>query len=114
MTSIQKFIEKAFAGGWRPEDREFSLIGFYERYFDYRLRSRATGRPYAIRSMTYEAVVLDPKVWQAVAKVEEWYDGPYGPEWLHHMRKMIDAVTEGKTLEEYVQFVLDKAQSTKG
>jgi hypothetical protein len=113
MTYIQHFIEKAFAGGWQPEEREFSLIGFYERHFDYRLRGSRTGRPYAIRSMVYEAVLLDPHVWQAVAKVEKWYDGPYGPEWLYYMHKMIDALAEGKTLEAYVQFVLEKAQSTK-
>jgi hypothetical protein len=38
--------------------------------------------------------------------VEHWYEGRYGPEWLHHMRKMIDALAEGRTLEAYIQSVL--------
>jgi len=114
MTYMQRFIEKAFTGGWQPEHRECSISGFYERHFDYRLRSSATGRPYAIRSMVYEAVLLDPHVWQAVAKVERWYDGPYGPEWLHHMHKMIDALAAGTTLEAYLQGVLEKPHRPTG
>ena len=31
-----------------------------------------------------------------------------GPEWLYHMRKMIDALAEGHTLEAYIQSVLEK------
>src|SRR5207253_5080792 len=31
----------------------------------------------------------------------KWYEGRYGPEWLHHMRTMIDALAEGHTLEAY-------------
>jgi hypothetical protein len=37
--------------------------------------------------------------------VEHWYEGRYGPEWLHHMHKMIDALAEGHTLETYIQSV---------
>ena len=111
MTPIQKFIEKAIAGGWRPEDREFSIIGFYGRHFEYQLRGIVAGRPSAIRMMIYEAVLLDPKAWQAVGKVAKWYEGYYGPEWLHHMHKMIDALAEGQTLEAYIQSVLEKAHN---
>ena len=111
MTSIQQFIEKAIIGGWRSEVQEFSIIGFYERHFEYQHRSIAADRPSAIRMMVYEAVLLDPKAWQAVGRVERWYEGYYGPEWLHHMRKMIDALAEGQTLEAYVQSVLKKVQS---
>jgi hypothetical protein len=113
MTSIQRFIEKAIVGGWRSADREFSIIGFYERHFEYQLRSIGAGRPAAVRMMAYEAVLLDPKAWQAVAKVERWYDGYYGPEWLHYMHKMIDALAEGQTLESYVQSVLEKAPNAQ-
>jgi hypothetical protein len=111
MTSIQHFIEIALAGGWRPEARELSITGFYERYFEYQLQSIVAGRPAAIRMMVYETVLLNPKVWQAVGKVEKWYEGYYGPEWLHHMHKMIDALVEGQTLEAYVQSVLKKTHS---
>ena len=37
---------------------------------------------------------------------EKWYEGHYGPEWLHHMRTMIDALAEGHTLEAYIQSIL--------
>ena len=109
MTSIQHFIEKAIAGGWRPERQDFAPIAFHTRSFEYQLRQPATGKLLGFRHLAYEAMLLDPGVWQAVATVERWYDGPYGPEWLHHMHKMIDALTDGKTLEQYVQSVLEKS-----
>jgi hypothetical protein len=113
MTFIQQFIEKALVGGWQPTDRAFNIIGFYERHFEYQLRSLLPERPAAIRIMVYEAVLLNPKVWQAVGKVEHWYEGRYGPEWLHHMRTMIDALAEGHTLEAYIQSVLAKSHTKK-
>jgi hypothetical protein len=112
MTSIQQFIEKALLGGWRPEEREIILRGFYEHCFEYRPRSSVTGHGTGVPiQLRYEVVFLDPAAWQAVAKVEHWYEGYYGPEWRHYMHKMIDALAEGHTLEEYVQFVFDKAPS---
>jgi hypothetical protein len=115
MTFIQQFIEKALVGGWQPADRDFRIIiiGFYERHFEYQLQSVLQGRSSAVRMMAYEAVLLDPKVWQAVGKAEQWYEGHYGPEWLHHMRTMIDALVEGHTLEAYVQSVLAKSHTKK-
>ena len=115
MTFIQQFIEKALVGGWQPAGRDFSVIGFYERHFEYQLQSVLQGRSSAIQMMVYEAVLLNPKVWQAVGKAEKWYEGRYGPEWLHHMHKMIDALAEGHTLEAYIQSVLAKSHArTKG
>jgi len=111
MTFIQQFIEKAFVGGWQPLDRDCRILGFYEHYFEYQPRSTLHGRSSSIRMMAYEAVLLNPKVWQAVGKVEKWYDGHYGPEWLHHMHKMIDALAEGQTLEAYIQSVLQKSHT---
>jgi hypothetical protein len=111
MTFIQQFIEKAFMGGWQPLDRDCRILGFYEHYFEYQPRSTLQGRSSALRMMVYEAVLLNPKVWQAVGKVEQWYEGRYGPEWLHHMHKMIDALAEGHTLEAYIQSVLEKSHT---
>src|SRR4030095_1290029 len=71
MTFIQQFIEKAFVGGWQPLDRDFRIIGFYERYFEYQPLSTLPGRSSAIRVMVYEAALLNPKVWQAVGRVEQ-------------------------------------------
>jgi len=113
MTFIQQFIEKALVGGWQPAGRDFSVIGFYERHFEYQLQSVLQGRSSAIQMMVYEAVLLNPKVWQAVGKAEQWYEGRYGPEWLHHMRTMIDALAEGHTLEAYIQSVLAKSYTKK-
>jgi hypothetical protein len=110
MTFIQQFIEKAFVGGWQPSDRPFRIVGFFERHFEYEPQS-IQGRPSVIRMMVYEAVLLNPKVWQAVGKVEHWYEGRYGPEWLHHMRTMIDALADGHTLEAYIQSVLAKSRT---
>jgi hypothetical protein len=111
MTFIQQFIEKAFVGGWQPGDRDFHLIGFSEHSFEYQPLSTHQGRASSIRMMVYEAVLLNPKVWQAVGKVEHWYEGHYGPEWLHHMHKMIDALAAGHTLEAYIQSVLEKSHT---
>ena len=111
MTFIQQFIEKAFVGGLQPLDHDCRIMGFYEHYFEYQPRSTLPGRSSAIWVMVYEAVLLNPKVWQAVGKVEHWYEGRYGPEWLHHMRKMIDALAAGQTLEAYVRSVLEKSHT---
>jgi hypothetical protein len=111
MTFMQQFIEKALVGGWQPTDRDFSIIGFYERHFEYQLRNISPGQRSVPRMLVYEAVLLNPKVWQAVGKVEQWYEGRYGPEWLHHMRTMIDALAEGHTLEAYIQSVLAKSHA---
>jgi hypothetical protein len=61
--------------------------------------------------MAYATVLLNPEVWQAVGRVEHWYEGHYGPEWLHYMRQMIDALAEGQTLEAYLQSVLEKSHT---
>jgi hypothetical protein len=113
MTSMQQFIEKAILGGWQPDPRRFSIRGFYERHFEYELRGSSPGRAPTIRYMVYEMILLDPKAWQAVGKVEKGYEGYYGPEWRHHMHKMIDALAEGCPLEAYVQSVLNKAQNVR-
>jgi hypothetical protein len=110
MTYIQKFIERALAGGWSPGARAIIVRGFSETYFEYRPRSSITGHGTGVPiQLRYEVVLLDPEAWQAVGKVERWYEGYYGPEWLHHMHKMIDALAEGHTLEAYIQSVLEKA-----
>jgi hypothetical protein len=55
MTSIQQFIEEALVGGWQPANGAFSIIGFYERHFEYQCQSILPGRPAAIRYMAYES-----------------------------------------------------------
>ena len=45
MTFIQQFIEKAFVGGWQPADRDFRIIGFFERHFEYQLKAFSKDDP---------------------------------------------------------------------
>ena len=96
--TIPEFIKKAIEGGWE-------------------------GKSTAIHKM-----VLDPLAWQAVGKVEGWelyscsdcYQSDEGftfdecPKclgergrvemvtWLVNMHRMIDALAEGKTIEEFI------------
>lgn len=62
------------------------------------------------------SLVLNPKVWQAVGKVEGWGLVPDAvhalaysmgkdipnQKWLWNMHRMIDALAEGKTIEEFI------------
>jgi hypothetical protein len=76
----------------------------------------------AWESQTYlYLLVLDSKAWEAVGKVEGWdesfggkatqdLDGVYRvapedrkPEWQFVMHGMIDALIQGKTVEEYLE-----------
>jgi hypothetical protein len=102
--------KRSWAAG-NLETATSASLAFNEHYFEYQPRSMHPGRSAAIRMMSYEAVLLNPQVWQAVGKVEHWYEGRYGPEWLHHMHKMNDALAAGHTLEAYIQSVLDKSRA---
>jgi hypothetical protein len=89
--TIQQFIEKAVEGGFHPHYIERPEIKHMVYY----------GHPYPVY-----VILLDPLAWQAVGKVEEW-DEHYLPEdwgqYQHKMHDMIDALTEGKTVEQYLE-----------
>lgn len=85
--TIQGFIEKAIGGGYEKPSR------FEEGAFP-------------------EVVLLDPKAWRSVAKVEGW-DRPITDEdrrlgltlrrgYLVKMHMMIDALAEGKTIQQFL------------
>jgi hypothetical protein len=87
--TIQTFIEKAEAGGW-------------EDHYDARGCER-----YPI-----EHVVLDPEAWKAVGRAERtwnmlsekhWGQEEPMPEWQWKMHRMIDALAEGKSIEQYLE-----------
>lgn len=87
--TIQSFIEKAVAGGWTSK--------VYEAEAEMGL-------------VNYEAVLLDPEAWKAVGKVEGWLadvscadDCREHQEWFDKMHRMIDAIAEGKTIEQYLE-----------
>ncbi len=87
--TVKKFIEKAVEGGYQawPEalPTTFWLKGDEARMF------------------------LDPEAWEAVGKVEGWepilsVSGKKvrQEKWLFNMHSMIDALVNGKTIEEYL------------
>ena len=82
---IKQFIEKAEKGGYKKSDRENHL------------RTK-----FNISSIPYEVVLLDPLAWKAVGKVEGWGYKTKG-NWFDKMHQMIDALCEGKSIEEYIK-----------
>lgn len=99
--TIKDFIERAVEGGWSQT---------------------------SVQNDCTKLLFLDPLAWQAVGKVEGWgryfcpeckmsgyvmsAGRPYcmgcghdlGPilEWHHNMHRMIDALAEGKTIEDFL------------
>lgn len=116
--TIKKFISKAIEGGWvdkRYRNESKKMI----KYWKDRMKSGAM-------FVDINEAVLDPKFWQAVGKVEGWkalkdfhhptvgklyyrypdddeFLGFDGPEWYEKMHSMIDALAEGKSIEEFVK-----------
>lgn len=89
MTAREQFIRDAIKGGYEKSERE----GF--------LRSNGNHK-----SISYEVILLDPLAWQAVGKVRGWGSEKKweynGARWLENMHGMIDRLTEGKSIEEYL------------
>lgn len=95
---IQDFLMKAVQGGWKPKD---NLV--VDKH----------------NENTFAQLVLDPAAWQAVGKVEGWEPIGYADteytffdttnriknveEWYVKMHRMIDALAEGKTIEQFLQ-----------
>jgi len=109
MNNIRKFIEKAIEGGWKKGWR----FDHCDSVFVYMQKIDATCKQ-PIVSWMLERVFLDPFAWQAVGKVEGWEkaDGVGGkyadpiekiPYWKHNMHRMMDALAEGKSLEEFIK-----------
>lgn len=100
----KQFHAKAVEGGWNLSDnyRADQLL-------------RALGTHTLPLQMPYEVLLLDPKAWAAVGRVEGWKERvwpkeqapdqvPYRlPGWQWSMHKMIDALAEGKTIEQYLK-----------
>ena len=88
---IKQFIEKAIEGGWEEPYRcSDSFCNTDDAH-----------------------LFLDPLAWQAVGKVEGWNGQNKGDgrellrswknTWLVNMHSMIDALAEGKSIEEYFE-----------
>lgn len=98
--TTQQFIEKAVEGGFHPSYIEVPEIKHMVYY----------GHPYPVY-----VILLDPLAWQAVGNVEGWekltingyelkgvrgYD--YSP-WYLNMHRMIDALADGKTINQFLE-----------
>ena len=98
---IKEFIEKAIEGGWTNwvPKQSFEVPNW-------------ENKPWVAD------VFLDPEAWEAVGKVEGWKDREelgfidrdktmvgIDPrvEWVEKMHSMIDALIEGKSLEDYIK-----------
>lgn len=123
--TIQQFIEKAIEGGWRP------LLAHQVWYANW--NNRSLPRQEARASYVLHEILLDPEAWKAVGKVEGWEKWSCGdcymPQfkafltsdadqcscclaernrseietWKMNMHRMIDALAEGKSVEEYLE-----------
>lgn len=115
MTAIEKFIRDA-EEAWQnkpPFKHEFLRANQYWAVF-----KDANGSEYTI---AIETMLLKPDVWQAVGKVRGWKNEPCkSPSWMHegniadyekceeyryHWHLLLDALAEGKTIEEYLQSI---------
>jgi len=94
--TIQQFIEKAIEGGWKNTSPEGSWDDIYY-------------------------ILLQPDAWKAVGEVEGWgtdlWVGSMSrltgagldthkweiPDWQYPMHRMVDALAEGKTIEQYLE-----------
>jgi hypothetical protein len=99
--TIQSFIEKAIEGGWSPYARN---VVAHELPLEQAVK--------AMRRSTRDAeILLDPLAWKAVGKVEGWPDEHWQGIYREYaeknaiarMHRMIDALAEGKTIEQYLE-----------
>lgn len=88
--TIQQFIEKVIEGGF---DDAVNLRAAAREY-------RRSGKPMHA-DLSERTIFLNPKAWKAVGKVEGW--SLMYAEWRKKWHRMIDALAEGKTIEEYLE-----------
>lgn len=100
--TIHSAIEKAIQGGWDFTEN----VNFSDED-----RSRFKRSPHLKEAKTimgfWGTVLLDPLFWQALGKVEGWHKG-IAPEhehlyWKAHWHAMVDALAEGKTIEQFFE-----------
>jgi hypothetical protein len=105
---VKKFIEKAIAGWYEMENDEIvETDGLEVTITDEGYETALSGKTKnTVTKFTIEQILLDPLAWQAVGKVEGWGKGKHGLmmyEWLTNMHRMIDALAEGKTIDEFLE-----------
>ena len=98
--TIKQFIEKAIEGGW---DKGRAKV------VDLDMRDGYEGLGNSMQST--DRMLLDPKSWEAVGKVEGWggigtADIPQSVSsegWKTKMHQMIDHLIEGGSIESYIE-----------
>jgi len=107
--TIQQFIEKAIEGGWNDlfnGKKPLEVLPSTD-VRNFLIKWNHPDDPQILRTHEF---LLDPLAWQAVGKVEGWnFDRISSkfpnrrPFWHIRMLDMIDALAEGKTLEEFIE-----------
>lgn len=114
--TIQQFIEKAIEGGWKAANKPYldrsetgwATVGFHEVSVNV--------------LMWHHEILLDPEAWKAVGKMEGWdsqwevstgllneygdvpmSEGKIIDRWEYEMHRMIDALADGKSVEQYLE-----------
>lgn len=103
--TINQFIEKAIEGGWKPNKLN-SAFAWEEKSVTHGFQ------------IDKRDAILDPEAWKAVGRVKAWSKKDYGTisvfdfkfpmvtdEWLYNMHRMIDALVEGKSIEQYLETI---------
>lgn len=116
-TATQTFIEKAIEGGWMKGTELQSIAEYDGSYMRYHIFFYDSEGDKWHRDLS--SIVLDRDAWMAIGRVMLWPDVMPGgrtcedpsevqsrfmqPGWYWNMHRMIDALAEGKTIEEYLQ-----------
>ena len=91
----KEIVEKAIQGGWCFVDGKLHWSEHEQHFY-----INPNDRIY----IPIEVFLLDPKFFQAVGKVEGWHmDSKMQAHWKINMHRMIDALVDGKTIEEYIK-----------
>lgn len=113
-TVIQQFIEDAIEGGWYKNFFKKGATWSFDGRFFY----ISTGTTNVVE-LTFAEILLDPSAWQAVGKVRGWEDVTFyrsHPDFneneivesqvsghLWNMHRMIDALAENTSIENYLK-----------
>jgi len=100
--TIKDFIEKAIEGGWKE---------FFDFSFLYTIGNTVTleyGKTKDTVEKQLHEIVLDPKAWEAVGKVERWEENSinnivYTKGYQYKMNNLMPHLQEGGTIESYIE-----------
>lgn len=100
MKAIERFVKDSIEGGYKPK---YSTPEHIDHWYGMEER----------KSVCIPQLMLSVAAWRAVGKTRGWAsaDGVGGkyadptepcPYWKWNMHRLIDALSEGKTIEEYL------------